>query len=404
MQGFILGDKVDMHIISSLMAAGSTCLGALFFTVQGQGWIADHCLCRACVMYRARPAHDAYRWSFTLHALRWRERLGAFLNCLLATAVAFLGMVAFPSVVHAENVADYPSRSLTILVGFPPGGASDAAARILADRLRTKWPKTTIIVENRGGANGSIAAAALAKSIPDGYTIFLVTSSHVNLKYLYSSLSFDPDKDFQPVTQLLSMPNVFTVGPSILAKNYAELASEIQAKPNTFTAWSTGNGSDPHLALALFEDKTGLKLRHVPYKGGGPGLVDMLGGRVDITLASLGTVLNQINTGKLRALAAGGDKRDPQLPTVPTYAELGIKDFSPQTWYGIMVPAGTPMPIVQKLNQTINEVMNTPEGIAKLAVLGAQPANTSIADFSRIISRDSDQNGKLIKELNIKID
>ncbi|ARP92383.1 Bug family tripartite tricarboxylate transporter substrate binding protein [Bordetella genomosp. 9] len=328
--------------------------------------------------------------TFSKRLLRWAGACAAALACNAAMA--------------ADDAADYPARPITLLVGFPAGGPADQAARILADRLQSAWHGARIVVENRGGANGTIAAAAMTKAAPDGYTLFLVTRSHVNVKWLYKTLPFDVEKDFQPVAVLLTMPNVLVVGPSVKEKDYASLARDIAAKPDTFTAFSSGNGSDPHLALAEFQDKTGLRIRHIPYKGGAQGMMDMLSGRVDLSFATLGTVMAQIQQGKLRGFAIGGEARNPQLPDVPTFAEVGVKDFSPQAWYGVMAPAGTPPAIVAKLNRTINQVMNTPEGRKQLAQMGALPARLSPQEFAKLYAHDIAVNGRLIQELHVGVD
>jgi tripartite-type tricarboxylate transporter receptor subunit TctC len=326
-----------------------------------------------------------------------------FAKQLLAAALCSLTLLA--TAAHAQDpAADYPSKRITLLVGFTAGGPSDTAARILADQLHAKWPAANVIVDNRPGANGSIAAAAMTKAPADGYTLFLVTRSHVNLKWLYHSLPFDIEKDFQPVAQVLTMPNVMVVGPSVKDASYAAFVKHVQANPDGLAAFSTGNGSDPHLALAEYEEKTGLKIRHIPYKGGAQGLVDLLGGRVDLSFATLGTVMEQIRQGKVRALAIGGQQRDPQLPAVPTFKELGVKDYSPEAWYGVMAPAGTPKAIVAKLNAAINEVMNKPEGVKRLAAMGALPTRASVDDFTRIYRHDIESNGELIKKLDIHLD
>jgi tripartite-type tricarboxylate transporter receptor subunit TctC len=324
--------------------------------------------------------------------------------CAAAVAVVAAAASASAHAAGADAAQDYPSRPVTLLVGFPAGGPSDQAARILVQRLQSKWPGARIIVENRGGANGTIAAAAMVKAAPDGYTLFLVTRSHVNVKWLYKNLPFDVATDFQPVALLLNMPNVMVVGPSVKEKDYASFAKDVRAKPDAFTAFSTGNGSDPHLALAEFQEKTGLKIRHIPYKGGAQGMVDMLSSRIDLSFATLGTVMTQIQQGKLRALAIGGKGRDPLLPDVPTFAEVGVKDFSPEAWYGVMAPVGTPPAIVTKLNKTINEVMNTPEGTQLLAQMGALPVNASVDDFAKEYAHDMEANGELIKRLGVTVD
>ncbi|HEY0296917.1 MAG TPA: tripartite tricarboxylate transporter substrate binding protein [Bordetella sp.] len=328
------------------------------------------------------------------------RRVGAFAAAMLA-AVAVSSQAAHAA---GDDAADYPSKPITLLVGFTAGGPSDTAARILANRLSGKWHDARIIVENRPGANGAIAAAQMVQSPADGYTLFLVTHSHVNLKWLYSKLAFDPAKDFQPVAELLTMPHALAVGPSVKERDYAALAADIKAKPDVYTAASSGNGSDPHLVLAEFMEKTGLKIRHIPYRGAAPEVVDMLSGRVDMTFETLGGVLKEIQQGKLRALAIGGTQRDPQLPDVPTFIEAGVKDFSPESWYGVMAPAGTPMAIVDKINAAVNEVMNTPEGAKMLATLGALPVKSSVEDFTRLYHHDIEANGELIKSLNIAID
>jgi tripartite-type tricarboxylate transporter receptor subunit TctC len=244
----------------------------------------------------------------------------------------------------------------------------------------------------------------MTKAAPDGYTLFFVTRSHVNLKWLYNKLPFDPEKDFKPVAVVLSMPNVLVVGPSVKEADYAALVKRARSDPNGMTAFSSGNGSDPHLALAEFQEKTGLKFRHIPYKGGGPGMLDMLAGRVDLSFATLGTVMEQIRQGKLRALANGGAERAPQLPDVRTFKELGIADYAPQAWYGVMAPTGTPPAIVEKLNAAITKVMNAAEGATKLDTMGAVPVKLPVADFERLYRHDIEESGKVIKSMKISID
>ena len=332
------------------------------------------------------------------------NRIPRRIASVVAIAATMLAAAA-PAARAADDAAvrDYPSRPIDLLVGFTAGGPSDAAARILAKRLTAVWPNVHVIVENRPGADGAIAAAAMTKAAPDGYTLFLATRSHVNLKWLYSGLPFDVATDFQPVAEVLTMPQVLVVGPSIKDADYAAFVQDVKAHPNGLTAFSTGNGSDPHLALALYEQKTGLKIRHVPYKGGANATVDMLAGRVDCSFATLGTVMEQIDKGQVRALAIGGTGRDPQLPNVPTFKELGVPDYSPAAWYGVVAPVGTPKGIVEKLNKAINEVMNQPEGAKALATLGALPVKVSVAQFTQQYHDDLVANGKLIKSLHIPV-
>ncbi|GAB1577977.1 Bug family tripartite tricarboxylate transporter substrate binding protein [Bordetella petrii] len=322
-------------------------------------------------------------------------------------AASLLAMAGLAAAAQAAGQADdYPAGPITLLVGFPAGGPSDTAARILASRLEAEMPGARVVVENRGGANGTIAAAALTKARPDGQTLFLVTKSHVNTKWLYRHLPFDPATDFQPVALLLTMPNVLVVGPSIEAADYRGFAADAASHPDEYTVFSTGNGSDPHLAAQEFQEKTGLKFRHIPYKGGAQGMVDLLSGRVDLSFATLGTVMSylQDGSGKVRALALGGARRDPLLPDVPTFAEVGVAGFEPMAWYGVMAPTGTPRPIVEKLNRAINRGMNQPEGVALLHKMGASPVNASVEAFAALYDRDMRINGELIGHLGVTLD
>jgi len=322
-----------------------------------------------------------------------------------AAALLTLAGLAGPAAA-ADPAADYPTRPITLLVGFPAGGPSDTAARILAHQLEGELPGARVVVENRGGANGTLAAAALTKAPADGHTLFLVTKSHVNTKWLYRHLPFDPATDFQPVAVLLTMPNVLVVGPSIHAPDYQAFAADARQHPDEYTVFSTGNGSDPHLAAEEFQEKTALKFRHIPYKGGAQGMVDMLSGRVDLSFATLGTVMGYLADGRsqVRALALGGAQRDPLLPDVPTFAEVGVAGFEPMAWYGVMAPVGTPRPILEKLNQAINHAMNQPEGVAMLHKMGASPAHTSIEEFTELYQNDIKTNGELIRHLGVTLD
>ena len=322
-----------------------------------------------------------------------------------AAAVLALAGLAGPACA-AGQADDYPARPITLLVGFPAGGPSDTAARILASRLEGELPGARIVVENRGGANGTLAAAAMTKAPADGYTLFLVTKSHVNTKWLYRHLPFDPATDFQPVALLLTMPNVLVVGPSIQAPDYQAFAADARQHPGDYTVFSTGNGSDPHLAAEEFQEKTGLKFRHIPYKGGAQGMVDMLSGRVDLSFATLGTVMGYLADGshKVRALAVGGAQREPLLPDVPTFAEVGVAGFEPMAWYGVMAPVGTPRPILEKLNRAINHGMNQPEGVALLGKMGAAPTHASIEEFTALYQKDMKTNGELIGHLGVTLD
>ncbi|WP_454829818.1 Bug family tripartite tricarboxylate transporter substrate binding protein [Paraburkholderia xenovorans] len=273
---------------------------------------------------------------------------------------------------------------------------------MLAKQLTTKFPDAHIVVEDRTGANGAIAAAATAHAPADGHTLFFITKSTVNLKYLYKKLAFNIDTDFQPVAKMMTMPNVLIVGPSIKVADYPAFVAHVKSAPGQLTSFSTGVGSDPHLALAGFTQKTGLNIRHIPYTGASNALIDMYAGRIDVSFATLATAMPPISKGNVRPLAIGGDTRNTLLPNVPTFKELGVEGFSPQTWFGVIAPKGTPMPIVEKLNAAIREVMNTPEGVKLLATLGSVPANQSVGDFTKDFREDIADSGALIHSLGIQ--
>ncbi|MBV6306794.1 tripartite tricarboxylate transporter substrate binding protein [Candidimonas humi] len=320
-------------------------------------------------------------------------------NVLLAGLVAVTG-VALPA---ASQAADYPtSRPINVLVGFPAGGPSDHAARIMTKLLQQAWPQAKFIVMNQGGANGTIANSNVAHAAPDGYTLLLGTQSMVNIPYLHKKVPYDTAKDLVPVAMLLKMPNVLVVGPSVKAKDYAEFMQQVKAAPGKYTAFSSGIGSDPHLAVEEFMEKTGYKMLHVPYKGGAAGLLDMIAGRVDCSFATLGTVQGQLQKGQVRAFAVGSEKPYPLLPGVPTFEQLGVKDFAPAAWYGVLAPKGTPAAIVDKLNKTITQVMNSKEGVEQLASMGATPTRLTPEEYNKVYQEDIVESGKLIKHLGIE--
>lgn len=328
-----------------------------------------------------------------------RSPMPSIKNLLLTSLLAIAG-AALPA---AGQAADYPtSRPINILVGFPAGGPSDHAARILASSLGKIWPQAKFIVLNQGGANGTIAINNVAHAAPDGYTLLLGTQSMVNIQYLHKKVPYNTAKDLVPVAMLLKMPNVLVVGPSVKAKNYAEFMQQVKAAPGKYTVFSSGIGSDPHLAAAEFMEKTGYKMLHVPYKGGAAGLLDMLAGRVDCSFATLGTVQGQLQKGKVRAFAVGSEKPYPLLPGVPTFEQLGVKDFAPSAWYGVLAPKGTPAAIVDKLNKAITQAMNSKDGVEQLASMGATPTRLTPQQYNKVYQQDIVDSGKLIKSLGIE--
>jgi tripartite-type tricarboxylate transporter receptor subunit TctC len=291
-----------------------------------------------------------------------------------------------------------------MLVGFPPGGGTDIVARVIGAKLQEWWGQA-VAVENRPGATGTIAADAAAKSTPDGYTLLM---GHVNstgiAPNLFKQLPYDPIKDFAAVSYVGYVPNVLAVHPSVQARSVKELVAFAKSKPGQMNYASSGNGSTQHLAGELFKQLTGTRIEHVPYKGSGDAIKDLLGGVVNMNFDTMPPVLPHIQSGKLRGLAISTPKRLAQLPNVPTFEEEGIRGFDVTNWYGVMAPAGTPREIVTKLNADINKAMQVPEVRARLEAVGTQLKEQSAADFEAFMKAEVAKYAKLIKDAGIKIE
>ncbi len=267
--------------------------------------------------------------------------------------------------------AAWPEKPITLIVTYPPGGTVDVVARVIGPKLSAKLGQS-VIIDNKGGAGGMIGGAAAARSAPDGYTFMLDASNHAQNPALQSKMSFDTLKDFQAVSLLLRVPNVLVTSPnSTLINSVQDLIRNGKSKNPAYFA-SAGPGSAQHLAGELFNVMAGTSLVHVAYKGGGPAMVDVMSGQVPIMFASLGSAWTHIQSGKLRPIAVGGDKRSPVLPHLPTIAESGVPGFSSYEWNAVFAPAGTPKPIVDKMSATLAEVLKDPEVKTKLEGIGAE--------------------------------
>jgi tripartite-type tricarboxylate transporter receptor subunit TctC len=266
----------------------------------------------------------------------------------------------------------YPAKTMRILVGFPPGGGTDIVTRIVAAKLTEAWGQQ-VVVENRPGATGMIAANAVAKSAPDGYTLL---TAHVNSQAIAPNATqkplYDPTRDFAYVAYLGYAPNVLVVRASTPAKNVKELIALAKAHPGQLTYASPGVGSTNHLAGEMFRMATGIDIVHVPYKGSVPAIIDLLSGQVGMNFDTMSSSITYITSGRMRALAVTTAKRDVQLPEVPTLIELGIKNFEVTNWYGVAAPAGTPPEIVNKLNAEINRILQLPDVMARFDELGTR--------------------------------
>ena len=316
----------------------------------------------------------------------------------LAAAAAF-------AVFSAGALAQaYPNKTVRMIVGFPPGGGTDVVARVISAKL-SEWWGQAVAVENRPGATGTIGADAVAKSAPDGYTLIMGhVNSHAIAPNLFAKLPYDAIKDFSAVSYVGYVPNVLAVHPSVPAKSVKELVALLKSKPGQLNYASSGNGSTQHLAGEMFKQLTGTDIVHVPYKGSGDAIKDLLGGVVAMNFDTMPPVMPHIQAGKLRGLAISTPKRLPQLPDVPTFEEEGIRGFDVTNWYGVMAPGGTPREIVQKLNADINKAMQVPEVRSRLEAVGTQLNEQSAAQFEAFMKAEVAKYAKLIKDAKIRIE
>jgi tripartite-type tricarboxylate transporter receptor subunit TctC len=298
----------------------------------------------------------------------------------------------------------YPKQPVTLVVPFPAGGPTDAMARVLAQKLGDRLGQQ-VVVDNKGGAGGSIAAEFVAKAPADGHTLFFGTTGTMAINpSLYSKLRYDPVKDFAPVSLMASTMNVLVVNPQVPARNLADVIKLAKAKPGDITYGSAGNGSSNHLSGELFRSTAGIQISHIPYKGSAPALVDLMGGRITMMFDTIAQQTQNIAAGKVRAIAVTGPKRSPLLPDVPTAQEAGLKDFDVTIWFGVLAPAGTPAPIIDKLSREIGAVMSTDEMKKRMQADGAEARPTSPAEFAALIRSDLAKWSPVVKASGATLD
>jgi len=296
----------------------------------------------------------------------------------------------------------YPARTVTIVVPFPPGGGTDTGTRIIATKLAQKWGQP-VIVENKAGAAGILGAEQVSKAKPDGYTLMMgnIGTQSINPTLYGKKLAYDPDKAFAPVTLVAELPSVMLAGPAVSAKTAGEVIALAKAQPGKLTYSSSGPGGSMHLAGALFEKASHTEMLHVPYKGGGPAIADLIAGHVDISFATILESSGHIKSGRLRALAVTSDKRYPTLPDVPTLDEAGLRGFNTGSWIGLVAPAGTPKDIVDKVARDVREVVTSAEVRDQLVAQGATPVGSTPAEFGVLIDNDRKRYAQIIRERNI---
>ncbi len=315
------------------------------------------------------------------------------MKALCAAAIAFAALIAAPA--HA---ADYPERNVTVVVPFPPGGASDVTARLVGNKLAERLGKS-VIIENRAGANGGLGAAGVKAAAPDGYTLLIGSIGVYAINpVLYKNLKYDPLKEMDLLSLLVRTPNVLVTSPDFPAKNVAELIAHLKQNPEKVTFASSGTGSSDHLTAVLFWQKTGTTGVHVPYKGGGPAINDLMGGHANASFQNLGAVAQQIRAGKLKALAVTGDKRAEALPDVPTIAEAGVKDLVVYSWQAAAAPKGLPADVRKKLETEIAAAANSPDVKKQFNELGFDVVASNGAQFAEFLAAET-QRWKTVVEV-----
>jgi tripartite-type tricarboxylate transporter receptor subunit TctC len=315
---------------------------------------------------------------------------------LLLAAASLLAALAGPALAQA----DYPNRPVRLIIPFPPGGSNDVVGRVIAQHLGESLGKQ-IIVDNRAGAGGVIGTEVASKAAPDGYTLLGISLAHAVNPWLYK-LPYDPIKAFAPIGIMGKGPVVLSVNPSLPVQSVKELVALAKSKPGDLQYASAGVGSFQHLSAELFKLTAGVDILHIPFKGGGPAMTDVMGGHTKVLFSSLVQTTPHIKSGKLRALAVGGTERSPVLPDLPTVAEAGVPGYASENWWGIVAPAGTPAPIIERLYQALTQAQDNPEAKKYFDAEGAAIVKMSTAAFGQFMVSEMDKWQRVVKEGNIK--
>jgi len=325
-----------------------------------------------------------------------------FLNRLIKiTGVLAIGLCTL--LAHAQ-APSFPDRPVTIVVPFPPGGGTDAGARLIAQKLSTRWGQS-VIVDNKAGASGMVGSEYVSRAKPDGYTLLIGNIGTFSINpSLYKKMPYDPDKAFVPVSMIAELPYFLLVTPSMKANNVKEFIAFAKANPGAVTYASSGSGSGPHLAGEMFEKATGLDMMHVPYKGGGPAAADVMAGHVNMYFSTVLESIGSVKSGKLKALGASSLVRSPAMPELPTIAESGVPGFDAASWIGIAAPAGTPPALVDKIAADIKAVISEQDTKQTLIQQGATPMPLTPAAFKARIESDRQRYAKVIKDGNVQVD
>lgn len=315
---------------------------------------------------------------------------------------AFTAMsISAPALVHAQN---YPFKIVRTVIPWPPGGSNDVVGRVVMQKVSESLGQQ-FVIDNRGGASGSIGADVVAKSAPDGYTIMVHSTTHVGNAHIYGKkLTYDTVKDFTGIGMLSAQPGVLTVHPSLPVKTAREFIALAKSKPGQINYSSSGNGSAPHLQMALLISMAGINIVHVPYKGGAPQVTALLAGETQASFATVGTVITHIRNGKLRPLGLGSTKPSKALPNVPTLAESGVPGYDMSPWIGVFAPAGTPKAIIDRLNGEINKALALPDVVKTLENQALDPSPSTVDQFNATLKADYEKYGKLIRMTGAKVE
>ena len=312
-------------------------------------------------------------------------------------------LCTFGAAAHAQSTGAWPQRPVRIIVPQSPGASTDLTARLIAQKL-TPVLGQTVIVDNRPGAGSVIGTEVVAKATPDGHTLLVVASSLTLNPTLHKNLGYDPVRDFAPITQLSSFPNMITVHPAVPVKTVKDLIALAKAKPGALNYGSSGTATGTHLSAEFFKYMTGTEMVHVPYKGGGAAVPALLGGQVQLGFPTVASVLSHVRAGKLRAVAVTTAKRSPVLPDVPTIAESGVPGYDHGPWNGFLAPARTPRAIVARLNEETARILQSPDTKAVFLAEGAEPVGNKPDEFAAIIKSEIAKWAKVIQAAGIKAD
>jgi tripartite-type tricarboxylate transporter receptor subunit TctC len=328
---------------------------------------------------------------------------GEFTTAGAPIAALLLGMAcSLAQPLTARAAQTYPDRPVRLIVGFPPGGAADILGRIAAQQLGDALGQQ-VVVDNRGGAGGLIATEIASKGAPNGYTLLFSSIPHVINPHLYKKVNYDAVKDFEPVIQFVAVPLMMAAAPSLAVKSVKDLMALARAKPEQINYTSAGSGSSSHLAMELFKTMAGVRMTHIPYKGTGPLITDLIAGQVSVTIASAVPLSPQVKAGRLRGLAVTGPQRSAAFPELPAIAET-VPGYEVINWFGIFAPAGTPKPVIARVNAALNKALQSPDLRKILNSSGADAVGGTPGDFAKVVQADFSKWAKVVKDSGAQVD